>query len=71
MVAAETEAVVINQGEEMEIEADLIGRVMEGVKEEVEMNAEAVEEEEEEEFVMNSKIKVLADLVIDVSTPMM
>ena len=70
MVAAETEAVVINQGEEMEIEADLIGRVMEGVKEEVEMNAEAVEEEEEE-FVMNSKIKVLADLVIDVSTPMM
>ena len=45
MVAAETEAVVINQGEEMEIEADLIGRVMEGVKEEVEMNAEAVEEE--------------------------
>ena len=69
MVAAEIEAVVINQGEEMEIEADLIGRVMEGVKEEVEMNAEAVEEEEE--FVMNSKIKVLADLVIDVSTPMM
>ena len=70
VVAAEIEAVDINKGVEMEIEADLIGRVTEEVKEEAEMNDEVVEEVKEEEFVMTSELRGLADLVINVSSPM-